>query len=421
MENTAILNYPGSKRRLINYIYNNSKDLIDDNKIILDIFSGTGCVAQFYKNQGFKVVTNDTEIYACHIANAILNGFDKTLFDIEDFKNNIRNNQNQLFDIFQSQLDMEKKLVTNADRKLIDFDSNLPKIFNLKHQFSINGIVINGIDDLNVHISEIPFCLFTLYYSGSYFGLLQSIEIDSIRYAIEKADKKIKSVLLTCLFYAMKEATFSKDGHMAQPLNHEKNFKKLISCRAKNITELFYKELSEFDFYITDDYHSEIRNQSFLELIEDELFLNNIGFIYADPPYTDMQYSRYFHLLTTISNYYYPELTLKNEKLTTGLYADNRFQSSISNRSKALNDLKKLIKKAAEHHIPLMFSYAYPIEPHNQPTNRYTMCVDDLIVAMKEEFSDVKVFKENFQHCNNRNSSSKKVFEYLIVGIPKKN
>ncbi|MBR4027841.1 MAG: DNA adenine methylase, partial [Lachnospiraceae bacterium] len=197
MEHTAILNYPGSKRRLIDFIYNNSKDLIDTNKIILDIFSGTGCVAQFYKNQGFKVVTNDTEIYSYHIANAILNGFDKTLFNIEDFKNNISHNQNQLFKIFQSELDIEKKLIQETSHKLTDFDDTLPKIFNLKRPFSINGIVINGIDDLNIHISEIPFCLFTLYYSGSYFGLLQSIAIDSIRYAIEKTDKNIKSVLLT--------------------------------------------------------------------------------------------------------------------------------------------------------------------------------------------------------------------------------
>ena len=31
-----------------------------------------------------------------------------------------------------------------------------------------------------------------------------------------------QNVLLSCLFYAMNETVFSKDGHMAQPLNIEK-------------------------------------------------------------------------------------------------------------------------------------------------------------------------------------------------------
>lgn len=133
-----------------------------------------------------------------------------------------------------------------------------------------------------------------------------------------------------------------------------------------------------------------------------------------------MQYSRYFHLLTTVTNYIYPNMTYKNGELTTGLYANNRYQSNISSRSKSLEELTELIEFASKNNITLCFSYAYPIDIKKQATNRYTMNIQDLIDKMNEYFPEVKIFKENYAHCNNRNSNQKKVYEYLILGyVPK--
>ncbi len=418
MENIAIINYPGSKKRLLDFIFDNTKKYLDNNKIFLDIFAGTGCVAQFFKDNGYLVSTNDTEVYSYHIANAILNGFEKTEFDANSFDSAFNNNRNQLINIFKKEINEETNLIKGRNEELISFDLSLPKIWSLKEPIVLNNIRIEGKNDLNKNIEKIPFSLFTLYYSGSYFGLKQSIDIDSLRYAIEKTNSNIKSILLTCLYYAMKEASFSKDGHMAQPLNHQKNFNRLIATREKNIYELFLKEFEQLNNQKHYDAISMNYNMPFEELIQDDNILKNIGMIYADPPYTDMQYSRYFHLLTTVSNYCYPDMTLKNGKLTSGLYANNRFQSSISNHKNALSALTKLIIKASSYNIPLVFSYGYPINRESQPTDRYTMNIDDLIQAMKNEYKNVLIFKENFKHCNNRNSSSKKVFEYLIIGLP---
>ena len=416
MEETAILNYPGSKRRLLNFIFENTKNLIDKNKVVLDIFAGTGCVAQFFKSQGYLVSTNDTEVYSYHISNAILNGYDSRSFDLNSFFHNLEYNKTQLYLVFAKSVEEERRLITEKNLELICFDENLPKIWKNKDILFGCGITVRNIADLNRNIDKIPFSLFTLYYSGSYFGLEQSIEIDSIRYAIERSNQQNKSILLTCLYYAMKEASFSKDGHMAQPLNHQKNFNRLILSREKNIYNLFLKELNNLSNREQPAIISKNYNMPFENLIEDVTIFQNIGMIYADPPYTDMQYSRYFHLLTTVSNYQYPTMTVKKGKLTTGLYADNRFQSTISNHKTALSDLSRLMKKASSFDVPLVFSYAFPVDRENQPVDRYTMNIDDLILQMKKTFKTVTIFEENFQHCNNRNSSAKKVIEYLIVG-----
>ena len=54
MNDKAILNYPGSKKRLLDFIYKNTSKYINRNKYVLDIFAGTGCVAEMYKKNGYK-------------------------------------------------------------------------------------------------------------------------------------------------------------------------------------------------------------------------------------------------------------------------------------------------------------------------------------------------------------------------------
>lgn len=418
MNDKAILNYPGSKKRLLNFIYKNTSKYIDKNKYVLDIFAGTSCVAEMFKKNGYKVYANDVESYAYNISNTLLKNSYKV--NLKNINSNYKTNYKTLELVYKNLLEKEKLYLEKNNSLIIDFNNELPKIWKKDFEIKLNNIVIKTIDDLNNNTNKIPFCLFTLYYSGIYFGLKQSIQIDSIRYAIEQEDEKDRSVLLTCLYYAMKETSFSKDGHMAQPLNQEKNTKRLFDVRSKDIYELFANKLNDFKDIRENNIEGEAFNKQFTDLIKDNRIINDVGFIYADPPYTDMQYSRYFHLLTTVTNYCYPNMTYKNGKLTSGLYADNRFQSNISSRSKSLDELTMLIEFSSKNNISLCFSYAYPVDVDNQATNRYTMNVDDLINKMEEHFSEVKVFKENYSHCNNRNSNQKKVFEYLILGFNSK-
>lgn len=414
MNDKAILNYPGSKKRLLDFIYKNTSKYIDKNKYVLDIFTGTGCVAEMFKKNGYKVYANDVENYAYNISNTLLKNSYK--INSKRIESNYKINKNAIEVLYKDLLEKEETYLENKDSLIIDFNNNLPKVWKRDFKIEINNIMIKTQDDLNNNINKIPFCLFTLYYSGIYFGLKQSIQIDSIRYAIEQEPEKDRSVLLTCLYYAMKEASFSKDGHMAQPLNQTKNTKRLFDVRNKDIYELFNNKLNDFKAIEEHNIEGEAFNKQFIDLINEDKIIDNVGFIYADPPYTDMQYSRYFHLLTTITNYCYPDMTYKNGELTTGLYADNRFQSNISSRSKSLDELTELINFSSKNNITLCFSYAYPIDIDNQATNRYTMNIEDLINKMQEHFSEVKVFKENYSHCNNRNSNQKKVYEYLILG-----
>ena len=105
MNEKAILNYPGSKKRLLDFIYNNTLKYIDKNKYVLDIFSGTGCVAEMYKNKGFKVYANDVENYAYNISGTLLKK--KYRINLKKIEANYKKNKEKLSLMYKSMLEDE--------------------------------------------------------------------------------------------------------------------------------------------------------------------------------------------------------------------------------------------------------------------------------------------------------------------------
>ena len=155
----------------------------------------------------------------------------------------------------------------------------------------------------------------------------------------------------------------------------------------------------------------------FESLIKQEDIINDVGFIYADPPYTDMQYSRYYHLLNIAAKYDYPHPTKISGKYTKGLYTENRFQSKLSAKSTCLTAFNNLVAFAGNYNKNLAVSFAYPVDLENQKTDRYVMSVEDIKNSCIKEFGvkNVESAQLNYSHSNNRNKAQKKVVEYLIL------
>lgn len=421
----TVLNYQGSKKRLLDFIYENTQEYIDPDKAFLDICSGTSAVAYNMKRH-FTVYTNDSENYAYQIANAIIKNNERYDFDQLDedlIREKYEFNLQRLNNIFNDIVNQEAELLERNDAEgLIELYSNCPCIWKDNVNIKINDYLIKNISDLKRYKDDIPNVLFTLYYSSSYFGIKQSMEIDSIRYAIEFIESEItKSILFTSLFFAMKECVFAKDGHMAQPLNMQTSKRKMLSLKEKSIYNIFNEKLREFnsDDFVLSHNNNKCYNNDFRTLLEtEESIKEEVGFIYIDPPYTDMQYSRYYHILNTVVLYDYPDISLNRGNITKGIYRDGRYQSPLSQRKYALNEIDFLFSFCKENRINVALSYAYPVDRERQATNRYTASIDDLInVARKHFGNDVIVVDEEYSHANNRNSEKKDVLEYLIICI----
>lgn len=415
MSNFTILNYQGSKNNLSNFIYNNIEKYIPSGKAILDIFCGAGSVSNIFRST-HKVFANDAETYSYIIVDAILNQPDYTLepnfFDC--FSKEFEKTTKQLSSPILDYINKEREyILTQNSSLLIDLYKEFPTVWNEKKSSLIN-------EKLTVEAvrKSKKFIIFTSYYAGSYFGIEQAIEIDSLIKCIKSQNESFRNSLFACLFYAMKEVVFSKDGHMAQPLNLEKNESKLLAIRQKSVFGYFKAKFNEYLSIPISKFNkkNEVFNLDFNDLLE-KVDLSEVGLIYADPPYTDMQYSRYYHLLNVAVNYDYPDLTIgRKGEYTKGLYAEGRFQSKLSQRSSASEQIKKLMIFCKKNNINLALSYAYPQDPIKQHIDRYTISIDNLIQYANDIFGDnVLVVKQKYSHSNHRNDKHKLVNEYLII------
>lgn len=411
------INYQGSKANIIEFIKSGIQEYTFDNDTILDLFSGSGAVA-LALNDNYTVYANDVEPYSATLSTAILNSPRITSKKIELFENEVLINKKKLIE----QEDLDDSIL--KERQYTQ-NENLNELLELYHK---HETVWNSkkLTPKNLRQNN-KFNLFTRYYAGSYFGIEQAIEIDSIIKTIHQlinTDKNELELYYSCLFFAIKETSFSRDGHMAQPLNFEKNKKRGFNTRKKNVFDYFFKKIYEYidNNNFKNKKNNKIFNQPFDKLISDNDLLNNIDLIYADPPYTDMQYSRYYHLLNVARLYNYPELTKTKNGYTSGLYTEGRYQSDLSKKSKAKSQLNYLMQRCKESNVNLALSYAYPQDKKKQATDRYTVSIEELVKMANDIFGAnyVKVNQIKYSHTNHKNDTHKPVIEYLILCGPNK-
>lgn len=409
MNGSGIINYQGSKTNLLNFITEGISDYVKEGDCILDIFSGSGAVSNALKNK-YKVYANDSELYATLIGKAILVPTEipnEVVSKVSDLYNE---NYKKLFSIQKEYIIAENEYLEKEDLKgILQVYKVFPTVWNSDSK------------DLSPKIlrKKNAFNLFTYYYSTTYFGISQSVEIDSLIYAIKMLPENYHSILYSCLFFAMKETVFSKDGHMAQPLDAEKYPTRLYNKRKRKVKNYFLKKLKEITIGTDNIYSNDNKsfNEEFSILLENREIMKSVSLIYADPPYTDMQYSRYYHLLNVACKYDYPELTVTKNGYTKGLYTEGRYQSKLSQKSSAKEQIERLMKYCFKQNIKLALSYAYPQDTKQQAVNRYTVSIEELVNMSKNIFGGeyVQVKQIYYNHSNNRNSSAKKVIEYLII------
>lgn len=408
MDHFSVLNYQGSKKNLLEFIHTNASSYLNADSTILDIFAGTCSVGYSYK-RNHCIYANDSELYAYIISTALLGSYTEDYARIlEQIEKDYYYN-NLLFKATFVELQKQEKALLSTENniaQLIELYESVPTIWNDDtHSFCV------------LHNN---FELFTTYYSNSYFGINQAMDIDSIRFAIERQkNSKLFYPLLTSLFFAMKECVFSKDGHMAQPLSLSNNQIKLFTQRKKSIYDIFKQKFQTFFFheFVNVSKGNKTFNLDFEKLLKHEEIIKNVDFIYADPPYTDMQYSRYYHLLNVVARYDYPAPTQNAGKYTKGLYTVDRFQSKLSTKSTCLITFNNLIDFSNIYKKNLTISFAYPADIINQKTDRYVMSIEDIKKSCIKAFGvqNVEIATLDYSHSNHKNTAPKKVIEYLVM------
>lgn len=366
--------------------------------IALDVFAGMCSVGEalFPSRQ---VWTNDVQKFAYEVATAIFTdcGSPDDRLAVSDRQfSGFELEKNRISDVFKDSLLLEEEMLVCDN--FVDFEAtySLFKEALIRDRSSFSG----G-----------EYSLFTTIYSDSYFGLAQAIEIDSIMASIDGASVSPNQVrwLKIALGRAMLRVANST-GHFAQFLKPKaSSFRTFSRQRRRSVWEELLNSFEEMEPVGTREWRK--RNKSFnldcLDLVPRlSKYKIRPSVIYADPPYTDDQYSRFYHLLETLILYDYPEVS------GAGLYRADRFRTSFSLRTEAATALDTLVAQVASTGADMVLSY---------PTNGlvYEVGSDPLAIMRKYYRSVERCYAISHKHSTfgaSKGLAKSAVVEQIFLG-----
>ncbi|WP_324273032.1 DNA adenine methylase [Acinetobacter junii] len=325
-----LIKYMGSKSNIIEFILNNIDKVNEDKKSkVYDLFSGT-CIVAAYLNQRYDVVINDIQEYSSYLGKSYLKKIN--ILDID-------------VDKFVDEVDEYKKYFNEKYKLNYLYKDNISLEDYLLVEYKEKNLLSFSFDIEDHH-------LFVKNYSGTYWSFQQCLEIDAIyRVAQKYRNKNIYEAIIGALMFAMSYCSQST-GHFAQyrDVKDQKNFKDIMIYRVKSIKDLFISKLNLLLHYDRSLNHKfESYSMSFDELLEQA---DPESVIYADPPYANVHYSRFYHVLETLVKYDYPEVKFK------GRYRQDRHQSPFSKKSEATKAFEKMFTLIKEKNSRMVLSYS---------------------------------------------------------------
>lgn len=341
----SVISYMGTKSALVDPI-NRLIEIAKDGPL-LDVFAGMSAVGSSQKD-GRNVWLNDAQSFS-----KVVSRFQ--FCDILN-KNEVIDSINCLilpkFVVHKEMLLKHYQWWIQRERSAIS--SRLPeKLWRcdnaLRKSYESGGIRKSRISGV--------FDLFSRTHSGTYFSLEQAIEIDSIRYCIDQISEPasdVENLFLAALGRAMVKCSNST-GHFAQYLTYKpKIAQRFLLQRSKSIWNEWNRALPYMQQVGSDCWRRKNRvfNEDANTLLKKmTTWAQRPSVIYADPPYTDDQYSRFYHVLDTMVLYDFPQTEGK------GQYRQERFRSNFSLRSMIQEEFEILIKYSANTGADLIISY----------------------------------------------------------------
>lgn len=146
--------------------------------------------------------------------------------------------------------------------------------------------------------------------------------------------------------------TSQSTGHFAQFRDMNKsNFSDIMIYRCRNFWPYFEKKflelLDELDSsYI---YNNRITTLDYIDCLR---IINENSIVYADPPYSAVHYSRFYHAIETLVRYDYPQVKYK------GRYRNDRHQSPFCKKTEVENAFVALFEGVKRRNSHLILSYS---------------------------------------------------------------
>jgi len=393
----------GSKERLTELLFGVAVAYLPKGAPLLDLMAGTGIVARKYAAR-HPVTANDANPYAALLTRA--QGISLDPSHVADLLRRLK-------PAFDANLDGIQHLIASSLEEEAAFLHADYNASTLKAYESFCSRMVLPAEAAPPAGS--PHVLCTARYSNAYFGISQAAEIDSLRTSIENvlaAEDPMHDLCLAALIIAV--CTCNSGPHFAQPpkLTSLKSLRDIIERRARSVFWEFELALRRFAARraLAMPY-GPVTTLDWRDALD--AFITGLGNVrpagvYLDPPYSKLQYSRYYHVLNVLLAYDYPACE------GVGRYPPRaqRFSSRFEYQPRAAErELGEVFARCSSAGLHLMLSYG----------DRGFLPIASLIEMMTARFRRVNVFFERIRHHSQGvplSAPEGKIIEYVLVGMP---
>lgn len=362
---------------------------------VVDLFAGMGSVAEVH-HRVRQVWANDVQHFSS------LNNKCRLTYGENLLPTKLDNFANE---IFQSNIDVLRSQTANEH----DHFSNVFATAD----YSIFASSLQSAREAD-RIFENGYCCFSNRYAFTYFSLDQCFEIDSIRYLLEflrgigRINQQDFDWGVLCLGAAMLRCA-NTTGHFAQFMKpNAQNWQRVRRQFKKSILSTWQGALVELEPFGTPEWreNNHVTRSDALNALSNKSLAGEIGVVYCDPPYTNDQYSRFYHIWETLVLYDYPAVT------GDGLYRTGRYTTEFSSTKRVSSAFQQLATSVASIGADIVLSY-----PSNGLLHEVDACPRDILC---KHFKDVFIHSETSYHHSSmgasKGSQKHQVTERIYVG-----
>jgi adenine-specific DNA-methyltransferase len=360
----VIIKYMGNKRQLLPVLLPALSRFLTGRGTFLDLFAGTHSVGYALRDQA-TVWANDIQAYSAVLGEALLQpralAVDSAQQKVESILRRAEGLYEEAAALFAYYIAHERRILALAQA---DPHQALRRL-NALHAAYRRFLVDSGeepprrleplVRRTRAGLATQPPLMATLYWAGTYFGLEQCLWLDALRAAIDELSpgEAMRAPSLAALLHAAARCT-SGTGHFAQhrKLTSVSVLLDVIKYRQKSVRAAWTHKVQQLVRVApTKSFRHRVTCLDFREVIKMPL---DVDVVYADPPYSKVHYSRFYHVLESLALYDYPGAEYDGRYRPRAL----RHQSPFSIAGLAEDAFRTLIEAVASADVPLVISYS---------------------------------------------------------------
>lgn len=413
--NFRTLNYLGSKLRLLDFIEGNVLDVTRENEGVCDLFAGSGCVS--YKlSRHFSVTSCDIQSYSRVICGALLKKCSLSEGDLMDFLADVQQNM-VLYNCFAPLMEIEEQAIEKKNLEVLTeiLESGSIEVYRLENKrTSLDYQLMKVLVSLKKQGLLNEKSLISRYYGGVYFSYRQAVWIDMILETINKhVAESERDFYLAALLSTASDIVDTVGKHFAQPIKARDSrgrikmtvYNKAVKDKTLDVLALYKEWFLRYLSLPKSSHPFHIVQGDYLECLRN--LPDTVRTVYADPPYTRDHYSRFYHVLETITLRDSPALSTTSihgdKHISNGIYRKDRHQSPFCIRSKAPKAFRSMFEVVSKSGRNLLLSYS-PYD-ETKKTHPRVVTMQQLLQWAREYFSHVETISAgSFKH-NKLNST----------------